>query len=263
MSNDALIARARALQEELVEVRRDIHRHPELAFHEERTSNTGRRFFEGLGLAVQTHIAGTTGLVATLDSGKPGRTLMIRADMDALPIVEASGADYVSRNQGVMHACGHDVHVACVLGAAKLLTENKERLTGKVKFVLQPAEEAPPGGAKVLIDDGHILEGVDAALALHVHSGFNVGEVGFRSGQMLAHSDRFDIVIKGVGGHAARPHMTVDAIAVAVQVYQALQYLVSRENNPLHPFVITIGSIHGGQAANVITDEVVMQGTTR
>jgi amidohydrolase len=263
MPNDPLLTRAQALREELVELRRDIHRHPEMAFHEERTSAAGQRFFEALGLAVQARIAGTTGLVATLDSGRPGRTLMIRADMDALPIVEASGADYVSRMEGVMHACGHDAHVACLLGAAKLLSEQKDRLRGKVKFVLQPAEEAPPGGAQVLIDQGGILDGVDAALALHVHAGFTVGQVGFRSGQMLAHSDRFEIVVRGVGGHAARPHLTVDAIAVAVQVYQALQYLVSRENDPLHPFVITVGSFHGGKAANVITDEVTMLGTTR
>lgn len=263
MPTDSLLTRAHALREELVELRRDIHRHPELAFHEERTSNTGRRYLEALGLAVQTHIAGTTGVVGTLDSGKPGPTLMIRADMDALPIVEASGTDYVSRNEGVMHACGHDAHVACVLGAAKLLSEQKPNLRGKVKFVLQPAEESPPGGAKVLIEQGGILEGVDAALALHVYAGIPAGKVGFRAGQMLAHSDRFEIVVKGVGGHAARPHMTVDAIAVAVQVYQALQYLVSRENDPLHPFVITVGSIHGGSAANVITDTVTMLGTTR
>ena len=263
MPNDPLMSRARELRGELVELRRDIHRHPELAFHEARTADAGRRYLEGQGLKVQTGIAGTTGLLATLDSGRPGRTLIIRADMDALPIVEASGADYASRTQGVMHACGHDVHVACALGAAKLLAERKERLKGTVKFVLQPAEESPPGGAKVLIEEGGILDGVDAALALHVYSGFPVGQVGFRAGQMLAHSDRFDIVVRGVGGHAARPHLTVDAIAVAAQVVQALQYLVSRENDPLHPFVITIGSIHGGRAANVITDEVEMQGTTR
>jgi len=263
MPNDPLMSRARELRGELVELRRDIHRHPELAFHEARTADAGRRYLESQGLKVQTGIAGTTGLLATLDSGRPGRTLIIRADMDALPIVEASGADYASRTQGVMHACGHDVHVACALGAAKLLAERKERLKGTVKFVLQPAEESPPGGAKVLIEEGGILDGVDAALALHVYSGFPVGQVGFRAGQMLAHSDRFDIVVRGVGGHAARPHLTVDAIAVAAQVVQALQYLVSRENDPLHPFVITIGSIHGGRAANVITDEVEMQGTTR
>ncbi len=263
MTTDPLLSRARALKEELVELRRDIHRHPELAFKEERTAEKGRSYLSALGLSVKARIAGTHGLVATLDSGRPGPTLMIRADMDALPIPEGSGADYASRNPGVMHACGHDAHVACALGAAKLLSEHKEQLRGKVQFVLQPAEEAPPGGAKVLIEQGGILEGVDAALALHVHSSIPVGQVGFRAGQMLAHSDRFDIVIKGVGGHAARPHLTVDAIAVAVQVYQALQYLVSRENDPLHPFVITIGSIHGGLAANVITDTVTMLGTTR
>jgi len=178
MPNDPLMSRARELRGELVELRRDIHRHPELAFHEARTADAGRRYLESQGLKVQTGIAGTTGLLATLDSGRPGRTLIIRADMDALPIVEASGADYASRTQGVMHACGHDVHVACALGAAKLLAERKERLKGTVKFVLQPAEESPPGGAKVLIEEGGILDGVDAALALHVYSGFRWGRWG-------------------------------------------------------------------------------------
>ena len=168
---------------------------------------------------MQPGIAGTYGLVATLDSGRPGLTLLIRADMDALPITEETGAAYASQTAGVMHACGHDAHVACVLGAARLLVEQRQALRGRLKFLLQPAEEKPPGGA------------VDAALALHVHPQLPVGQIGFRPGVLLGYSDRFTVHVHGIGGHAARPHQTVDAVAVAVQVYQAPQYLVSREND--------------------------------
>jgi amidohydrolase len=263
MSVDALLTCAKAMKDELVAVRRDIHRHPELAFQEQRTAEKGRDWLQGLGLEVQDGIAGTYGLVATLETGRPGPTLLIRADMDALPIAEETGTEYVSETTGVMHACGHDAHVTCVLGAAKLLVEQRQALRGRLKFLLQPAEEKPPGGAKVLIEQGNVLEGVDAALALHVYPPLAVGQIGFRPGVLLGYSDRFTVRIQGVGGHAARPHQTVDAVAVAVQVYQALQYLVSRENDPLHPFVITIGALHAGTVANVIPNEATLLGTVR
>ena len=263
MPTNSLLSRAKAMQDELVAVRREIHRHPELAFQEQRTAEQGRAWLQALGLEVQHGIAGTYGLVATLDTGRPGPTLLIRADMDALPITEETGAAYTSETTGVMHACGHDAHVACVLGAAKLLVEQRETLRGRLKFLLQPAEEKPPGGAKVLIEQGHVLEGVDAALALHVYPLLPVGQIGFRPGVLLGYSDRFTVHIHGVGGHAARPHQTVDAVAVAVQVYQALQYLVSRENDPFHPFVITIGALHAGTVANVIPNEATLLGTVR
>jgi amidohydrolase len=263
MNTDPLLGRAKAMQEALVAVRRDIHRHPELAFQEQRTAETGLTWLRGLGLDVQTSIAGTPGLIATLDTGRPGPTLLLRADMDALPITEETGAEYASETPGVMHACGHDAHVACLLGAATLLTAQREALRGRLKFLLQPAEEKPPGGAKVLIEQGGILEGVDAALALHVYPPLPVGQLGFRPGVLLGYSDRFTVRIHGVGGHAARPHQTVDAVAVAVQVYQALQYLVSRENDPLHPFVITIGALHAGTVANVIPNEATLLGSVR
>ena len=263
MRNDAVLIRAKAMQDELVAVRREIHRHPELAFQEQRTAEQGRTWLQGLGLEVRNGIAGTYGLVATLDTGRPGPTLLIQADMDALPITEETGAAYASEITGMMHACGHDAHVACVLGAAKLLVGQQETLRGRLQFLLQPAEEKPPGGAKVLIEQGRVLEGVDAALALHVHPPLPVGQLGFRPGVLLGYSDRFTVHIHGVGGHAARPHQTVDAVAVAVQVYQALQYLVSRENDPLHPFVITIGALHAGTVANVIPNEATLLGTVR
>jgi amidohydrolase len=189
--------------------------------------------------------------------------LLIRRDMDALPISEENDTDYVSANQGVMHACGHDVHTTCAMGAAKLLLAEKERLRGRVKFLLQPGEESPPGGAKVLVEQGGILEGVDAALALHVYAGYPVGELGFRPGQVLAHSCRFEVRVIGVGGHAARPHQAVDPIPVAAQVCQALQNLVSRETDPIDSLVITIGTIAGGTAPNVIAGSVRMEGSAR
>jgi amidohydrolase len=263
MNADPLLSRARAMRDELVDIRRDIHRHPELAFQEQRTAEKGLAWFRRLGLDVRSDIAGTPGLIATLNTGRPGPTLLMRADMDALPINEETGAAYASQTPGVMHACGHDAHVTCVLGAAMLLTERRDTLRGCLQFLLQPAEEKPPGGAKILIEQGGILEGVDAALALHVYPPLPVGQMGFRPGLLLGYSDRFTVRIEGIGGHAARPQQTVDAVAVAVQVYQALQYLVSRENDPFHPFVITIGALHAGTVANVIPNEATLLGTVR
>ena len=260
---DPLLEAAQQLRGDLVDLRRDLHRHPELSYGEERTAAAGLRWMEALGLSVEHGIAGTHGLVGTLDSGHPGPTILIRGDMDALPIHEETGAEYASLNPGVMHACGHDAHTTCVLGAASLLAGRKDRWRGSVRFLLQPAEEKPPGGALVMIEEGGILAGVDAALALHVHAGIPVGKMGFRPGVLLANSDRFDIRILGKGGHAAKPHLTVDAVAVAVQVYQALQYLVTRENDPVHPFVLTIGSLQAGSAPNVIPGEATLLGVVR
>ncbi len=260
---DGFLGRAEEMKEELVAVRRDLHRNPELSFQEERTAAKGKAWFEALGLEVEAGIAGTHGLVATLDTGKPGPTLLIRGDMDALPITEEGETEYISRNVGVMHACGHDVHTTCTMGAARLLTEQKERLRGRVKFLLQPAEELPPGGAKVMVEKGGILKGVDAGLALHVHAGIPAGRLGFRPGQVLAFSSRFLIRVIGVGGHAARPHLAIDPIPVAGQLCQALQNLVSRETDPVNSLVITIGTINGGTAPNVIAGSVEMKGTAR
>jgi amidohydrolase len=263
MSQHDWLQQARALQDKLVAMRRDLHSHPELSFQEARTAEKGAAWLSGLGLEVARNLAGTHGVIGTLDTGRPGPTLLIRGDMDALPIMEETGVDFASKNQGIMHACGHDVHTTCALGAATLLSQQKEQLRGRVVFLLQPGEESPPGGAKILVEEGNILDGVDAALALHVHAATPVGKLSFRFGQVLAYSSRFKITIKGVGGHAARPHLGVDAIAVAVQVFQALQYLVSRETDPILPIVITVGSIAGGTAANVLAGEVILNGTGR
>lgn len=263
MTQDDLLQHAQSMRDDLVAMRRDLHRNPELSFQEARTAEQGRAWFSALGLEVESGIAGTHGLMATLDTGRAGPTLLIRGDMDALPIVEETGAEYASQNAGVMHACGHDVHTTCTLGAARLLHRHRDKLRGRIKFLLQPAEESPPGGAKLLVEKGNILAGVDAALALHVHVATPVGKLAFRPGQLLAFSSRFQINVKGVGGHAARPHLAVDSIAVAAQVFQALQYLVSRESDPVQPLVITVGMINGGTAPNVIAGEVEMRGTAR
>ncbi|MEE8395857.1 MAG: amidohydrolase [bacterium] len=262
MGQNEILQKALALKGELTEIRRDFHRHPELSYAEARTAAKGADYLAALGLEVERAIAGTHGVVGTLDSGKPGPTLLIRGDMDALPIEEQTAVPFASQNPGAMHACGHDAHTACAMVTAKLLTA-LALPRGRVKILLQPAEETPPGGAKTLVEEGGILDGVHAALALHVYPQLPVGQVGFLPGQMLANTGRFEIKVRGQGGHAAMPHLTVDAVAVAVQVYQSLQYLVSRETDPLSPVVLTVGSIHGGTASNVIAGEVKMVGTVR
>ncbi len=263
MHNKDLLPRAQSFSEDLVRLRRKLHRHPELSYQESDTAEVVKHELERLGLIPQTGLAGTHGVMATLDSGRDGPTLLLRCDMDALPITEQTGADYASRVPGVMHACGHDAHMTCCLGAARLLTAMKDELRGRVRFLFQPAEEMPPGGAQVVIENSAVLEGVDAAVALHVHPQIPVGVVGLRDGEMLAFTDRFRITITGRGGHGGRPHQAVDAVAVAVQVYQSLQYLVSRENDPMEPLVLSIGRFAGGTAPNVIAGEVEMEGTVR
>ena len=263
MQHEDFLPRAQSFRNDLVRLRHKLHRHPELSHHESATAMVVKNELEQLGLNPVTGLAGTHGVMATLDSGRDGPTLLLRCDMDALPISEETGADYASEVPGVMHACGHDAHMTCCLGAARLLTAMKDELRGRVRFLFQPAEEVPPGGAKKLIEHGAVLDGVDAAVALHVHPQIPVGVVGLRDGEMLSFTDRFRISITGSGGHGGRPHQAVDAISVAVQVYQALQYLVSRENDPMEPLVLTIGRFAGGSAPNVIAGEVEMEGTVR
>jgi len=263
MSDQDYLAMARQGEADWLALRRHFHQYPELSNQESRTAARCAEWLRDLGLETRTGIAGTHGVLATLDSGKPGPTILLRGDMDALPIEENNSHSFASAHSGVMHACGHDVHTTCVLGAARLLHQTREQLKGRVLFLLQPAEELPPGGAKVMVEEGGILEGVDAAAALHVFHGVHAGQLGFQPGTMLANTARFEIRVRGVGGHAAMPHQTVDAVAVGVQIYQALQYLVSRENNPLSPLVITTGSFHGGNAPNVIAGETILKGTTR
>jgi len=245
----------------IVEMRRELHRIPETAFCEEKTSAFVSRHLKKLGLKVKTGIA-KTGVVGLLELGKAGKTLIIRADMDALQVQEKTGLPFASTHEGVMHACGRDAHMAMALGAASLLSKIKGRLKGNIKFVFQPAEEGP-GGAKPMIEAG-VLENpkVDFVTGCHLHNSVE-GTIGVRPGCLLAANDRFDLKIIGKGGHGAMPHLCVDPIDVGVQVINALQRMASRQINPLSPVVLTVGCFHAGTAFNIIPGEAEMAGTTR
>ena len=261
MAHELLVA-AQGIAPELVANRRTIHAHPELAYEEHRTAALVADQLRSLGLEVQTGIGGT-GVVGLLRGSLPGRTVLLRADMDALPILETGERPYLSENAGVMHACGHDGHTAILLGAARLLTERRNEIEGAVKFMFQPAEEGGAGALR-MIEQG-LLEGpkVDAAFALHVDPLHYAGEIGTRTGPTMAAADRFTIEVRGAGGHAARPHLAVDPVVVASQIVNALQTLVSREVDPVHPAVLTIGSFVAGTTFNVIPDTATLKGTVR
>ena len=251
------------LQATLSEFRRTIHRHPELGFQEVETSAFVARQLNSLGIEVQTNV-NKTGVVGLLRGACPGRTIAFRADMDALPIQEQNETDYKSEVPGVMHACGHDGNTTILLGTAMLLSKNKDKLPGCVKFLFQPSEESPPGGAKGMIEEG-VLENpkVEAVLGVHVDPDTPVGKVSARIGPHTANADRIRIVIEGKGGHAAQPHKCVDPIFISAQVIQAIHGLPGRMANPLEPVVVTIGKVSGGDTFNVIPNEVEILGTLR
>ena len=246
----------------VIGVRRELHQIPEPAYTEEKTSAAVASYLRDQGLDVQTGIA-KYGVVGLMETGKPGPTLMLRADMDALPIEEETGLAFASAHKGAMHACGHDAHMAMVIGAASVLSRIKDRLCGNIKFLFQPAEEGP-GGAKPMIEAG-VMERpkVDFAFGCHLWPGGTEGTVGVKAGPVMAAMDRFDIRILGSGGHGAMPHLCVDALEVGTQVVSALQRIVSRNMNPLHPAVVTVGSFHAGKAFNIIPGVAEMCGTTR
>ena len=255
-----ILARIRELQPTLIERRRDLHRHPELAFQEVRTSGIVADWLRALGLEVRTSVA-QTGVVARLRGKRPGKTVALRADMDALPIQDIKTDDYRSRTDGRMHACGHDAHVTMALGAATVLASVREELEGDVVFIFQPAEEGP-GGARPMIEQG-ALDGVEFILGQHMMPLLPAGDVAVSEGAAMAAADEFHLKIIGQGGHGAYPHLTVDAIQIAAQVISALQAIVSRNVDPLESAVISIGTIHGGYNFNVIADVVEMKGTMR
>ena len=245
-----------------VRLRRDIHRHPETGFREVRTAALIAKTLRRLGYDVRTKVA-RTGVIGVLKGRRSGRTLMIRADMDALPVLEATRLPFASANRGVMHACGHDAHVAIALAAAALLARERDRLMGQVKFVFQPAEEGP-GGAKPMIEQGALERPrVDAAVGLHLWNDLPVGQMGIRSGALLAASDFFEVDILGRGGHGAAPHQTVDPVLMAARAVEALQSIRSRYVDPLKPAVISVCRIAGGTANNSIPDSVRIAGTVR
>jgi amidohydrolase len=245
-----------------INTRRDLHRIPEVGYTEEKTSAYVADYLNREGLEVQTEIA-QFGVVGLLETGKPGPTLMIRADMDALLLQEDTGLQFASTHDGVMHACGHDAHMAMGLGAATVLSRIKNEFSGTIKFIFQPAEEGP-GGAKPMIEAG-VMENpkVDYAIGCHVWPEIPEGTIGVRSGPFLAAMDRFDLKIIGQGGHGAMPHMCIDALEVGTQVVNALQRISSRHMHPLEPTVVTVGSFHAGTTFNIIPGEAEMCGTTR
>ncbi len=271
---DKVSERADELEAQVIKWRRHFHQYPELSNREFQTAAYIEKYLRGLGLDVKTGIA-KTGVVALLDSGKPGPTVALRADMDGLPVKEINDLPFKSGQTSefngnsvpVMHACGHDTHMAMLMGAAKILTEMKSSLSGKVKFIFQPAEEgAPPGekgGAEVMVTEG-VMKGVDVVFGLHISSDTDVGVVEYRSGGIMAAVEPFKVVIKGKQSHGAYPWLSVDPVVTAAQVIMGLQTITSREINLLDgAAVVTIGSIHGGNRSNIIPEQVELVGTIR
>jgi amidohydrolase len=248
--------------DEVVATRRDLHAHPELGFEEHRTAGIVADRLRALGYDVHTGI-GQTGVVGVLKGTKPGKTIMLRADMDALPIDEENTVAYRSRTPVHMHACGHDGHVAMLLGAARIVAGRRDEIAGTVCFLFQPAEEGK-GGAKAMVDDG-VLErfGIERAYGLHLSSAHPAGHVGLREGAFYASSDSIEITVEGKGGHGAAPHLSVDPVYVAAQFVVAVQQVVSRNIDPIEPAVVTIGAINGGTTHNVIPSRVHLLGTVR
>lgn len=261
MGDHEMVSSAKQLADQLIEWRRDFHRNPELSYEEIRTAGIVAEHLRGLGLETRTGVGGT-GVVGLLRGEEAGPTFMLRADMDALPIPDAKQTDYRSTVEGKGHLCGHDAHTAMLMGAAKLLASRGLK-RGNVKFMFQPAEEGG-AGANAMIRDGLLEEPrVDAAAALHVSPMLAVGRVAAAKGPAWAATNSLRIKIIGRGGHAASPHQTVDAIAIAAQVITALQHIASRQVDPLDPVVVTIGKMSGGHAVNAIASEAELLGTVR
>lgn len=253
---------------ELTEFRRDIHAHPEIAFEEVRTSGKVAERLRRLGLEVHLGL-GKTGVVGILHGkhkskdGKPGKSIGLRADMDALPMPELNKFAHASQNEGRMHGCGHDGHTTMLMGAAQYLAADPD-FEGTVVFIFQPAEENGNAGARAMIQDGLFEKfPCDAVFGIHNMPGLPANQFGFRTGPSMASSNRFDIVVKGTGGHAAQPHKAVDPIVIASEMVLSLQTLVSRASNPLDPVVLTVTQIHAGDAYNVIPGEAILRGTVR
>jgi hippurate hydrolase len=246
--------------EKIVALRRDIHREPELGFDTEKTAEKVLAALGSLPLDIETGVA-KNGIVATLEGEGDGPTVALRADMDALPILEDTGLPFASETEGKMHACGHDGHTSMLVGAAHVLSGMWDRFDGTVKFVFQPAEEGG-GGGKVMVDEG-VADGVSSIFALHLWPGLPFGKVATKAGPIMAAADAFEMEIKASGGHGAMPHLACDAIAIAAQVVTALQTIVSREVDPVEPAVLTVGEIGAGTAFNIIPDKARIGGTVR
>jgi amidohydrolase len=248
------------LTPQLIAWRRDFHRHPEIAFEEHRTSSVLREFMEQLGLTVESFAK--TGMRGVLEGQPGGRTVALRADMDALPLKEEGEKEYISQNPDAAHACAHDGHMAVMMGVAQLLSQRKDQFKGNVVFLFQPSEERIPGGAKKMIEEG-AFEGVDAVFGLHFWQPLPTGQVGAVKGAMMAQPDQFSIRIKGKGGHGSMPHTTVDPILVASNLVVNIQSIVSRNIDPLKPVVVSFGTVNGGTIYNIIPSQVELTGTVR
>lgn len=247
--------------DELVDIRRDLHMHPELSHEEVETPKKIADFLRDLDIEVTTEVGGR-GVLGLLRGGKPGKTIALRADFDALPIQDAKDVPYKSTVPGVMHACGHDVHTATLLGVAKILASVREHIKGNVLFVHQFAEETTPGGAKFMIDDG-CLDGVDVIYGAHVMATDELGKVNILEGAFSSAQDDFEIEIHGKGGHGSSPHETIDALVTGSQLVVNLQQIVSRRIDPLHAAALTVGSFQSGQTNNIIADSATLKGTVR
>jgi len=250
-----------SVAEQIVEWRRDFHKHPELSFEENRTSKIVAEFLVSCGLQVRNNVNGY-GVVADLIGKEKGPTIAFRADMDALPIQEETDLPFASEVPGIMHACGHDGHTSILMGVAKILSSQKDKLKGNVRFIFQPAEEVNPGGACGMIREG-TLNGVDAVFGLHLWSELPSGTFRTCSGPMMAATDRFIIEIEGKGGHGAMPHKTIDSIVIASNLVMLSQQIISRNIDPLESGVITFGEFKSGSAFNIIANKAVLEGTTR
>ena len=254
---------AEQLAPEYIAVRRHLHANPELSYHEVETARYVQERLSAIGIPFQ--VMSTTGVVGIIEGQHPSsRILALRADMDALPIQEENDVPYRSLNKGVMHACGHDVHTSILLGAARILHELRHAWSGTIKLIFQPGEEKNPGGASYMIRDGVLTNPAPRGIiALHVHPGLPCGQLSFRKGRVMASADEIYITIRSQGGHAAAPHLTADTLLIASHLVVSLQQIISRNNNPVTPSVLSICSIQGGHTTNVIPSEVKLMGTFR
>lgn len=260
MSN-TLVEKLREKEDRMIEIRRHLHQHPELSFHEEETPKYIADFYKDKDCKLETNV-GPNGVKVTIDSGKPGKTLAIRADFDALPIKEETGLSFASKNDGVMHACGHDAHTAYMLILAETLIEMKDQFSGKVIVIHQPAEEMPPGGAQGMIKDG-VLDGVDHVLGVHVMSTMEAGKIFYKPEFVQTGRAYFRLTVHGRGGHGSSPHMANDAIVAGSNFVTTAQTVVSRRLSPFETGVVTIGSFDGKGQFNVIKDTIEIEGDVR
>ena len=263
MIKEKIQALAKEYANEFIEIRHHLHSHPELSFKEFSTSAFVQQKLSSWGIPFE--VKAVTGVVALIRGREPGqRVIALRADMDALPITEENDVPYRSLNTGIMHACGHDVHTTCLLGAARILNDLKEEWEGTVKLIFQPGEEKNPGGASLMIKEGVLEDPKPSGIfALHVHPGVETGLLSFRGGMIMASADEIYITIRSKGGHAAAPQITADTILIASHLVVSLQQIISRNNSPFNPSVLSITSFQGGNTTNVIPSEVKLMGTFR